>query len=306
MVVDTRKTDRAHDKQEARGAAAPDRRRKMVAKGATVAGRSRVAANMVRLSFRTDADLSVVDTTDAYVKLLFVPEEADYAWPFTMQDVMTQQPGHLRPIRRTYTLRNIDATAGTFDIDFLYHGESGLAGRWAGTVEPGTHIGFLGPGGGWRPEAEFSHFVLAGDEAAAPAIGEALAALPEGASAQVFVEVESSQHRFELLIGEELEKKLGDRVALYWVERDGTTPGVKLVEALRTAQYPDKETSWFVHGVAEMVKDVRRLLFVDKQVAKERASISGYWRLGETEDVWQATKRTLLEEWEAQESAEEN
>jgi uncharacterized lipoprotein YmbA len=61
--------------------------------------------------------------------------------------------------------------------------------------------------------------------------------------------------------------------------------------------------SWFVHGVAEMIRDMRRHLFVDNGIPKADVSISGYWRLGMVEDEWQASKREFTEEIEAAEAA---
>jgi hypothetical protein len=47
----------------------------------------------------------------------------------------------------------------------------------------------------------------------------------------------------------------------------------------------------FVHGEAGFVRDLRRLLFVERGVPRAGQSISGYWRTGHDEDRWQATKR---------------
>lgn len=52
-----------------------------------------------------------------------------------------------------------------------------------------------------------------------------------------------------------------------------------------------------------MVKETRKFLFVEGNVDKADASISGYWRLGMTEDQWQASKREFNEQNEAEELA---
>lgn len=283
----------------------PGKGRKMVARPATLRARTEIGKNMVRLSFDAPAMVGIDPVseapTDRYVKLLFIPEGAGYEWPFDLRKIKEAVPGELQPVRRTYTLRNVDPAAGTFDIDFYQHGDTGLASRWAATARIGETIAYLGPGGAWRPEPGYSHFVLAGDESAAPAIAEAMAQLPAGASAQVFIEIADAGSRIRLSTPSCDLEQLPEGVQLEWVERGDAVPGAKLVEKLRGSSFPDVPTSWFVHGVAEMVKDVRRLLFVERSVAKQDASISGYWRLGATEDVWQATKRELLAEWEAQE-----
>ena len=54
----------------------------------------------------------------------------------------------------------------------------------------------------------------------------------------------------------------------------------------------------FVHGNAEMIKEMRRLLIVDKHVDRAHASISGYWRPGHDEDAWQSSKREFVQQME--------
>ena len=72
--------------------------------------------------------------------------------------------------------------------------------------------------------------------------------------------------------------------------------------AVRSAGIPHHRTSWFVHGVAEMIKELRRFLFVDSGVPREDVSISGYWRIGMTEDQWQESKKDFNAELEAAEA----
>ena len=54
---------------------------------------------------------------------------------------------------------------------------------------------------------------------------------------------------------------------------------------------------------AEMVKDIRRYLFVDRSVPRADVSISGYWRTGMTEDGWQSFKHGFVAGMEAEEAA---
>ena len=52
-----------------------------------------------------------------------------------------------------------------------------------------------------------------------------------------------------------------------------------------------------------MIKDVRKFLYVDGDIAKEDTSISGYWRLRMTEDEWQASKMEFNQSVEDEERA---
>lgn len=253
------------------------------AREATVTQITRLSEELVRISFDCPGIRGQqLPHTDHYIKLLFVPEEADYSWPFDLAEIKENYPRRLHPVTRTYTFRRVDTTAGTFETDFVTHGAAGLAGPWAQQAEVGDTIAFVGPGGAWHPESDYEHFVLVGDESAAPAIAAAIENLPEGASATAYVEIADAQARFEMPTPE--------GVKLHWVYRDGATHGTALSEAVRQAGVPQQHTSWFVHGVAEMLKELRRFLFIDNSVAKADVSISGYWRIGMTEDQWQASK----------------
>lgn len=274
--------------------AAPKRKPRK-AHEATVTGRSQVSPDLVRLSMNSPAFVDKeLEFTDHYIKLLFVPESADYSWPFDVQQIREEQPRDKQPILRTYTLINLNPETGDFDVDFVAHGDSGLAGPWARVAEVGEKIGFLGPGGAWGPTEDYEHFVFAGDESAAPAIGAGVQHLPEGATATVFIEIEAEERTFELPTREGVE--------IVWVVRNGATHGTELSRVVREAGIPnEKKTSWFIHGVAEMIKELRRFLFVESGIPKEDVSISGYWRIGMTEDQWQSSKREFNAAIEAEE-----
>ncbi|MGV0346854.1 siderophore-interacting protein [Corynebacterium coyleae] len=271
------------------------RRKPRKANEATVTGRRQLSPDLVRLSLNTPAFVGKdLEFTDHYLKLLFVPEGADYSWPFNVEQVREQQPRDKQPVTRTYTLINLDSSTGDFDVDFVTHGDAGLAGPWARVAEVGEKIGFFGPGGAWGPSVDYEHFIFAGDESAAPAIGAGLKRLPEGATATAYIEIEAEDRKFEL--------PTRDGVDIHWVIRNGATHGTELSRVVRQAGVPDgKNTSWFIHGVAEMIKEMRRFLFVESEVPKQDVSISGYWRIGMTEDQWQASKHDFNAEIEAEE-----
>ncbi|WP_187344665.1 siderophore-interacting protein [Corynebacterium sp. CNJ-954] len=263
------------------------------AHSATVTGTSRISRDMVRVTLSCESlPYSELNHTDHYVKLFFPPAGASYSWPFDPAKVREELPREEWPVTRTYTLRSWDADAQTVDIDFVSHGDTGLAGPWADAARPGDQIGFMGPGGAWHPDGP--HIVFAGDEAAAPAIFAGIEALPQDATAEAWIEVADAEAH--------LPTPSHPGVAIHWVNRDGATHGTELVRAVTEAGVPSGDTRWFIHGVAEMIRDLRRFLFVENGVPKSEVSISGYWRLGMVEDEWQASKREFNEEIEASEA----
>lgn len=49
------------------------------------------------------------------------------------------------PARRTYTVRAYRAEVQELDIDFVDHGDTGPASRWAGHAKPSDFLGFAAP-----------------------------------------------------------------------------------------------------------------------------------------------------------------
>ncbi|MFT4167173.1 MAG: siderophore-interacting protein [Microlunatus sp.] len=266
-------------------------------RSATVLRKEWLSPGMVRVYFggeglRTMPELTF---TDHYVKLLFPPPGADYRWPFDPEQVRGERPAEEWPVTRTYTIRSFDPATAEMAIDFVVHGDVGLAGPWAANVEPGESIGFFGPGGAYAPDPAAPSHLLVGDEAALPAVAAALDALPDDASVDVYVEVADAAHQIPL--------RLTRGTRLTWVHRGEHPYGVPLATAVRTGWVPEDGAQVFVHGNAELVKDLRRFLFVDHRYDRRLVSISGYWRTGFNEDGWQGSKRDFNAQMESEEQA---
>jgi len=237
------------------------------------------------------AEFTAGTCTDHYVKLLFGPEGVSYPEPFDMQRIREEFPREQWPVTRTYTVRAWNPEQRELTLDFVVHGDEGLAGPWATRVQPGEIVRFMGPGGAYAPDAGADWHLFAGDESALPAIATALESLPDGAVARAFIEVS----------GPEEEQKIESDVEVVWLHRGERPLGQALVEAVRALEFPEGRVHAFVHGEAAFVKELRKLLRVERAIAREDLSISGYWRLGHNEDGWQASKR----EWNAQVEAEQ-
>lgn len=237
------------------------------------------------------ADFTAGTCTDHYVKLLFPAPGVTYPEPFDVERIQADFPRAQWPVTRTYTVRAWDPRLREITLDFVVHGDEGLAGPWAARVQPGEVIHFMGPGGAYAPDTAADWHLFAGDESALPAIGAALEALPDGAVAHAFVEIS----------GPEEEQKIASDVDVVWLHRGNRPVGAALVEAVRALEFPEGRMHAFVHGEAAFVKELRRLLRVELSIPREDLSISGYWRQGHNEDGWQASKR----EWNAQVEAEQ-
>lgn len=136
--------------------------------------------SMVRIVLGGDglADYQAVDATDGYVNVAFPPAGAPYVAPFDLDEVQSDLPRQLWPVRRRYTVRRWDATRRLLTLDILSHGDEGAGGRWAATARPGDVLVFTGPSGGYRPDPAAAWHLMVGDESALPAIAASLEVVP--------------------------------------------------------------------------------------------------------------------------------
>jgi NADPH-dependent ferric siderophore reductase len=257
----------------------------------------RIAPHMIRVIVGGDGlrDFATSGLTDHYVKLVFPHEGVAYPQPFNIQQVRATMPRELWPRLRTYTVRAWDPDALELTLDFVHHGDEGLAGPWAANARPGDELFMLGPGGGYAPDPGADWHLLAGDESALPAIAASLEALPEGARAYAFIEVAGPEEEIKLVSPGETDVR--------WLFRGDRPVGEALVEAVRAFDFPAGDVQAFVHGEAGFVKELRRLLRVGHGIPMDRLSISGYWRAGVDDEAWRAVKKDWNKQVEAEEAA---
>jgi NADPH-dependent ferric siderophore reductase len=214
---------------------------------------------MVRVVFGGDelADFGAGEFTDHYVKLRITP------------------PGESEPRTRTYTVRDWDGERLT--IDFVVHGDEGVAGPWAAAARPGDELLLLGPGGAYTPDPDADWHLLVGDSAVIPAIAASLERIPAGAPVYVLVEVAGPEEEQPLATPGDLH--------LQWLHGQDA-----VADAVAALDFPPGDVHAFVHGEASAVRAIRRHLLVDRELPREALSISGYWKRTRSEEGWREDK----------------
>lgn len=181
-----------------------------------------------------------------------------------------------RPWMRSFTVRSYDRERNVMAVDFVLHGEGGPAARWGAAARPGDVLGMVGPSSLYaRPLPAARRMLLAGDEAALPAVATVLEALPAGTSAIVYAEVADAAEEREL-------PPAAGGAEVRWVHRDR---GGSLVEAVREAgaALHGVDAAW-VAGEASAVRDLRRHLVGERRLPRNAVEFSGYWRRALTQD----------------------
>jgi NADPH-dependent ferric siderophore reductase len=213
--------------------------------------------------------------TDAYAKLEFgSPDE---------------------PVLRTYTIRSVDPLAREIAIDFVVHGDAGVAGPWAASAAAGDVLRLRGPGGAFAPDRDADWYLLAGDETAIPAISAAVEKLDASAVGRVIIEVAGPE--------DEIAVHSPAGVDVTWLHRGDTADragaevsgdNAPLVAAVRDISWLPGTVQVFIHGEAQAVmQNLRSYVRKERGVPASAASISGYWRRGRTEEGFRVWKSEL-------------
>jgi NADPH-dependent ferric siderophore reductase len=227
--------------------------------------------------------LRMNDFTDKYAKILFVDPGLGLTPPYDLAALRESLPPGRQPVTRTYTLRRADPQRQELTIDFVVHGDEGIAAPWAARAEPGDLLTMSGAGGAYRPDPASDWHLLAGDESALPAICSALEALSDDARGIAYLETSDP--------GEYLDAKLPGGVEVVWLHRPhpGSQPRL-LADALLAGSWLPGRADVFAHGERESMKAVRAAL-KGRLGDGDQLSLSGYWAAGRTEDIFQSEKR---------------
>jgi len=222
---------------------------------------------------------------DRYVKIVFPQPGVDYQLPLDLWGIRESMPREQWPHTRTYTIRWVNLEERELAIDFVVHGDEGLAGPWAAAAEPGDSLIFTGPGGGYNPAPDADWHLFAGDDAAIPAIAACIEALAPEARGYAFLEVDSAEDILPIAAPAGLE--------LRWLQRNGVPAGSSevLLDALREMQWLPGRVDVFAHGERGYMKGLRQIFFTQRGLERSQVSLSGYWAQGRVEEVFQAEKK---------------
>ncbi|WP_329101794.1 siderophore-interacting protein [Streptomyces sp. NBC_01439] len=197
-------------------------------------------------------------------------------------------PEEERPVMRSYTVREQRRTpegADEVDIDFVLHGDSSPASRWAGRAAVGRRIMAIGPAVAenksvrFQPPADTDEIWMYADETALPAAAAILDRLPAGTRVRAWFEVPHEDDRLELRAPADAD--------VTWIvrESDGRERTEQVLSALRAAGPVTGEAPYaWLAGEAGTIRAVRRHVVQERSIDRRAVRFTGYWRLGASEE----------------------
>ncbi|MCF2573131.1 siderophore-interacting protein [Brevibacterium sp. UCMA 11754] len=244
----------------------------------TVQDVTSITPNLIRIRVGGEGfdALSINEATDKYVKLMFADPRHGLVPPYDLTELRENTPEQL-PRNRTYTVREVNEDEKWLTLDFVIHGDEGVAGPWATSAQPGDTLVMVGAGGKYRPSPDSPWHLLIADHTAIPAVSTALEAMDAEARGIVIAAAPDEADR--------LLPEAPDGITVTWVDNDD-----ELIAAVRGLDWPEDIPQVFAHGERETIKTIRKAL-KEHGVPRESLSISAYWARGRAEDQFQAEKR---------------
>ena len=247
------------------------RPKELVFRPARLVERTELAPGYIRVRLEGDA-LRGFDSPgcDDHIRVFF--PDADGGSAALSTDELRASPN------REYTPLMWDGEAGVLELEFVVHGDEGVAGRWAADAPLAAPVGVGGPRGSLVIDGEPDSWFLAGDETAIPAIRRHLERMARPAVGHVLLEVRSA--------ADEMAIDVPDGVTLEWVHR-GDAPGgsalAACLDAFGADDRPHGDVFAFIAAEQSIVKPGRALLTDRWGLDAAKFVVKGYWRRGEAE-----------------------
>ncbi len=228
------------------------------------------------LASTTRLDFRVVESarlTSHMQRLRLTAPELDGFEYLPGQDVMLLVAAEgSRPVRRRYTIRELDAGARRLTLDIVLHGD-GPGERWVLSARPGDRIEGIGPRGKITTSAAADWHLFLGDESALPATFVMTEALPAGSLATLVLEIPEEDDEQELASAA--------TTHISWLHRLGAPAGDPDALAAEAAEIelPPGRGHAYLFGEAKVVSRLRDIL-AERGLGQDQMSPKAYWGRG--------------------------
>jgi NADPH-dependent ferric siderophore reductase len=245
---------------------------------ADVLGTRMITPHMIRITLRSDEFAGwITDVPDQFITFIFPPDGADRAKPAVRKDFTWDQWSTMPPEERVhannYTVRAWRPETLEVDVDIVLHEGSTKGMDWARTTGAGEVLAIWGPRVAYNPPPGMEWLLLFGDDTAIPGIAVILETLEASVSAEVLIEVDSTEDEQPLTTR--------DGVTVRWFHRNGAHPGTgsALLDAIRELPIPPNANYAWGAGELRMTTAVGKYLRRECGFRPVDVTAVGYWHL---------------------------
>lgn len=183
---------------------------------------------------------------------------------------------------RTYTIAAHRPQMNEIDVDFVIHGDDGLASRWAQNVCCGDWVKVGGPGAKKPLQEHADWYFVVGDMTALPAIRVNLKSLPASAVGYVVLEAIDAADCVEL------EKP--ERLQVSWLVTGEHPDKSRVLNQVKSMPWLEGDVGVWAASEFDTMKALRGYFKKERGLSTAQAYISSYWKLGMREDQHKKAK----------------
>lgn len=193
-------------------------------------------------------------------------------------------PEQAEPSIRTYTVRHQREDAAEIDVDFVLHGDHGIASRWALNASVGDKILVGGPGPKKELAANADWFFLVADMTALPALSVNLEAMDSSATGYAVIEILHEDDRQQLAAPAGME--------IDWIVAENAEEGrAALIKSIREKPWHAGRPVVWAASEFDTMRAMRVYFKKERGIPTADAYISSYWKNGIQEDEHKRVKR---------------
>ncbi|OXB17160.1 siderophore-interacting protein [Flavobacterium reichenbachii] len=189
----------------------------------------------------------------------------------------------IRPLIRTYTMRDLDLEKGLMTIDFVSHGDTGPASKWAGSAKKGDELTVMMKVKIKPLFIPSDWYLLIGDHTALPVISVILESLPADAKGKAVLEVYSEDDILEL--------KKPENIDLIWNFNNEPGKSSQLAASFDTNDFPFGSKFIFAAAEYKTAGEIQDKLRNHPDLLRSQWQTYSYWKYGQAEDASAESRR---------------
>lgn len=203
------------------------------------------------------------------------------------QAIILPEPGirnaENQGLTRTYTVRDLDITQNLMTVDFVSHGDSGPASKWAGNAQSGDELGVFMKVKTKPLFVVSDWYLLIGDHTALPVISVILESLPSDAKGKAIIEVFSSEDVLDL--------KKPEKVEIVWKFNSHPGKTSELASSFKTEDFPSGSKFIFAAAEYQVAGAIQEKLRNNNDLPRNQWQTYSYWKYGQAEDASSEARR---------------
>jgi NADPH-dependent ferric siderophore reductase len=220
---------------------------------------------------------------------LFFPETSQLTPPLPIRNETGKVvwPNGVKPLTRTYTVRDFDQNNQLLVIDFVRHEDFGVAADWAIHAQAGQKLGLAGPGGPERFNAHAEYWIFIGDLSSVPMIAASLEQLPSDAIGKVWIEIDDPKDQIQLSKPEHID--------IEWLINDKEFEN-KIFESFKNLDWSKQNISVSLAGENGRVVSIRKVLRNEYKIEKRNLYAVPYWKVGHNEESYHEERHHVMDD----------